>query len=1250
MPSVAEIDTIETSLKASLGRGKELDQNVASSAQRLLSQNIEFIPAGKPHALQLSSLKSKYILLQGSKKEEGKQKGSHTSALSQSGHAAGAMNRPGPSGDAGMGDSLPSPRVVLYPPERIKLDWRQMHKIGGGLVNLGNTCFMNSILQCLTYTAPFVNYCFSEEHPNTCKMQNFCLMCELRRHIRTAFHSGGTAFKPHTILHKLKFIAKHFRYGKQEDAHEFLRYLVDGLQRSCLNGAKLDKFSKETTVINQIFGGFLRSQVQCMKCSYRSNTYDPFMDLSLDIRGVYTVEDALAKYVKTETLDSDNAYKCEKCHQKVPAQKRFSVHKTPNVLTIQLNRFDYNRMAGKINRHIQFPEKLNMRPYMSQKQGEPVYYHLYGVVIHQGNHCSMGHYYCYVKAPSNVWYVMNDSMVHTVSASRVYQAEAYLLFYTKAVPNHHQASSKAGFIGPTMNGLVTPKFNGGVNKQAGSHLVTAKATNDVGVPVSRQMLSPVKVPQTSTATSTSAPTPTATTLPQKHKKISFGLGTPKPFQSVQNQMLQAKQKQDSVGSSAAATATTSPRIVMQIKNGKVTTIEKSPDGKSKVVKGTTSRQSTLVPYDDDSDSGGEGTSKDVEKKPSDKSPRVALNFNKDQGKENYVSEKLSSKLSQGAFNMFSASSPSAKGSPKKERTENPASTASTGNTDSIGPHWDLTLKLNRDNSAGLKKMTIDTQSPTRINSTSTSWFVQTKDSVPSPSLGSCSSNNSNHSVNSTTEWMVEADGKSNGGSVDKKHKMLFAGWKVTPTRLKEKTGLLMRSESLEDSLHKPVKSFKRSSSVEPKPLKKFKRSSSVEPLLSHSEPVLSNGNGHHSLDGFSERTGVKGNGHSLVGAKGDFSDHLRLNSNAVPTCKDSLPSVKEAVRLDFAHCSKDVPDETPQQNGHHHSYSDKQPLLASDDSPSAERAHKKHKKKKHKKDKDSECTKVKYTELQDSMTSEDGQPRRKHKKKKHKRDRDHSDTDRKEKKHKERHSSDSDHRRKRHSDQPDSEDESRSSRKRRKSESSDSEYMWEERTKETLLQEKVGKVDPSSDKPVPMQSWDHYVTDSLGKNGKSEKDVSQTSRLLWDGSKKSQVAEELLKRPTVTTWGGEKSQADIEAEKEERRRNRKTWGDHYEAEIDSGKVKKAKRKAEESPWSFNPFQKQQNHKNQDRRRDDEFYQRSQNSNSVPSLGRSHSDQTSYRHNGNGHNYRDNHNRNNSNGSHRPDFHHSHSQQSYSRRY
>ena len=57
-------------------------------------------------------------------------------------------------------------------------------------------------------------------------------------------------------------IAKHFRQGRQEDAHEFLRYFVDGLQKSCLHGypPKLDPHSKATTAVHQILGGYHRSQ------------------------------------------------------------------------------------------------------------------------------------------------------------------------------------------------------------------------------------------------------------------------------------------------------------------------------------------------------------------------------------------------------------------------------------------------------------------------------------------------------------------------------------------------------------------------------------------------------------------------------------------------------------------------------------------------------------------------------------------------------------------------------------------------------------------------------------------------------------------------------------------------------------------------------------------------------------------------------------------------------------------------------
>lgn len=67
------------------------------------------------------------------------------------------------------GDGIDLPQKVLFPPERLNLKWTQVHRIGAGLQNMGNTCFLNSALQCLTYSPPFVNYMLTREHSKICK-------------------------------------------------------------------------------------------------------------------------------------------------------------------------------------------------------------------------------------------------------------------------------------------------------------------------------------------------------------------------------------------------------------------------------------------------------------------------------------------------------------------------------------------------------------------------------------------------------------------------------------------------------------------------------------------------------------------------------------------------------------------------------------------------------------------------------------------------------------------------------------------------------------------------------------------------------------------------------------------------------------------------------------------------------------------------------------------------------------------------
>lgn len=258
------------------------------------------------------------------------------------------------------------------------------------------------------------------------------MMCTMQTHITQALSNPGDVIKPMFVINEMRRIARHFRFGNQEDAHEFLQYTVDAMQKACLNGSnKLDRHTQATTLVCQIFGGYLRSRVKCLNCKGVSDTFDPYLDITLEIKAAQSVTKALEQFVKPEQLDGENSYKCSKCKKMVPASKRFTIHRSSNVLTISLKRFA-NFTGGKIAKDVKYPEYLDIRPYMSQPNGEPIIYVLYAVLVHTGFNCHAGHYFCYIKASNGLWYQMNDSIVSTSDIRSVLNQQAYVLFYIRS--------------------------------------------------------------------------------------------------------------------------------------------------------------------------------------------------------------------------------------------------------------------------------------------------------------------------------------------------------------------------------------------------------------------------------------------------------------------------------------------------------------------------------------------------------------------------------------------------------------------------------------------------------------------------------------------------------------------------------------------------------------------------------------------------------------------------------------------------
>ena len=244
-------------------------------------------------------------------------------------------------------------------------------------------------------------------------------------------------------------IGSHFTAGVQQDAHEFMRSLTANMHLADLRAggnATPPPHSQENTgllhsifgrhfmrsltanmhladlragrnatppphsqehagLLHGIFGGHLSSQVQCESCNSSTNTYDAFLDLSLEMNQAATVLDALELVANTDFLEGDKKCECSKCGKKTCATNCVILHRTPRVLQLHLNRF--GRWSTKIGHHVTFPESLAMDAFTSQgkdHKDNPFAYGLYAVIVHIGSSVRIGHYVAYVKDPRGRWF------------------------------------------------------------------------------------------------------------------------------------------------------------------------------------------------------------------------------------------------------------------------------------------------------------------------------------------------------------------------------------------------------------------------------------------------------------------------------------------------------------------------------------------------------------------------------------------------------------------------------------------------------------------------------------------------------------------------------------------------------------------------------------------------------------------------------------------------------------------------------
>lgn len=329
-----------------------------------------------------------------------------------------------------------------------------------GLANLGNTCYINSCMQCISHIYELNTFLNIPDIKNKLNNNVESLLLTEWKELVNMMWNKNCIISPNRFISCIKHIANFkkqslFTNNAQNDMQEFLIFLLscfhNALSRKVImqiTGEPTNstdilavtcyKYMKETysndysEIINLFYGTYV-SNISCIETDdILSCKPEAFSILNIPIPNInrkITLLDCIECFCEKERLENTNAWFDDTTNSYKNVDKYIVFWNLPDILIILLSKWNID--GTKNNNYISIPlENLDLNKYIIGYNNNSYIYNLFAVCNHYGG-TDGGHYTANCMQLNNTWCNYNDTHVTDINTNEIISNNAYVLFYRK---------------------------------------------------------------------------------------------------------------------------------------------------------------------------------------------------------------------------------------------------------------------------------------------------------------------------------------------------------------------------------------------------------------------------------------------------------------------------------------------------------------------------------------------------------------------------------------------------------------------------------------------------------------------------------------------------------------------------------------------------------------------------------------------------------------------------------------------------